>query len=184
MLVDAHGSYKLPDEPIEAAEKWLRALRSKSAADAREELLKFVGVGRKVADCVMLMSLDKVNLFTLYPCADTTRREQKEVVPVDTHVYQIAVKHYGLKGTSNGRKVTMTPKIYEDVNTKLFSVWGDYAGWAHSVRFLSRFCSTYSHLYRSCLPLTSNRSPPTVLKPRQKVPLQPHRKMQTTLLSF
>ena len=28
----------------------------------------------------------------------------------------------------------MTPKIYKDVNTKLFNMWGDYAGWAHSVR--------------------------------------------------
>lgn len=31
--------------------------------------------------------------------------------------------------------MTMTPKLYEEVNTKLFSAWGDYAGWAHSVRF-------------------------------------------------
>jgi N-glycosylase/DNA lyase len=32
----------------------------------------------------------------------------------------------------------MTPKIYDDVNTKLLNVWGDYAGWAHSVCVLSR----------------------------------------------
>lgn len=29
----------------------------------------------------------------------------------------------------------MTPKLYEEVNTKFFSIWGDYAGWAHSVGF-------------------------------------------------
>lgn len=28
----------------------------------------------------------------------------------------------------------MTPKIYDEVNTKLYNVWGDHAGWAHSVR--------------------------------------------------
>lgn len=44
------------------------------------------------------------------------------------------MKYYGLKGSSNGKKVNMTPKLYEDVNAKLFNVWGEYAGWAHSVR--------------------------------------------------
>jgi N-glycosylase/DNA lyase len=59
MLVDAHGvSAKRDDGP----EKWLRSLRSISTADAREELLKLMGVGRKVADCVLLMSLDKVRI--------------------------------------------------------------------------------------------------------------------------
>ena len=54
------------------------------------------------------------------------------MVPVDTHVYQIATKYYGLKGSSG--KVNMTAKLYEDINTKLASIWGDYAGWAHTVR--------------------------------------------------
>ena len=63
------------------------------------------------------------------------RSLQKEVVPVDTHVYQIAVKHYGLRGTG-GKKATMTPKLYEEVNAKFFSIWGEYAGWAHTVRWL------------------------------------------------
>lgn len=55
-----------------------------------------------------------------------------EVVPVDTHVYQIAVKHYGMRGSSGG-KIPMTPKLYDDVNAKLAKIWGAYAGWAHSV---------------------------------------------------
>ena len=148
MLVDAHGFSKLPGDSMEASEKWLIALRTKSATEAREELLRFVGVGRKVADCVLLMSLDKVSLFVLlFPGVDMTCCEQKEVVPVDTHVYQIAVKHYGLKGASNGKKVTMTPKIYEDINTRLFDVWGDYAGWAHSVSFWSHSAPSYIYIH-------------------------------------
>ena len=76
MLVEAHGTGVLPDDPAEEAERWLKTLRRLDTAAAREELLKFMGVGRKVADCILLMSLDKC-----------------EVVPVDTHVHQIAVKH-------------------------------------------------------------------------------------------
>jgi N-glycosylase/DNA lyase len=62
MLVDTHGL----GTPVyqnyfsEASEIWLRELRNISTVAAREELLKFPGVGRKVADCVLLMSLDKV----------------------------------------------------------------------------------------------------------------------------
>ena len=59
-------------------------------------------------------------------------------MPVDTHVHQIALKYYGFKSMSRG-KVTMTPKIYEELNLKFLSIWGDYAGWAHSVGFLGFF---------------------------------------------
>lgn len=60
MLVEAHGASASLPGYAEPAELWLRTLREMSTADAREELLKFVGVGRKVADCVLLMSMDKV----------------------------------------------------------------------------------------------------------------------------
>lgn len=60
MLVDAHGTTKCPKSPLESSEEWLLTLRQLSTADARTELLKFMGVGRKVADCILLMSLDKV----------------------------------------------------------------------------------------------------------------------------
>ena len=57
MLVDAHGA---SSKGKEGPEKWLYSLRGMSIAGAREELLKLMGVGRKVADCILLMSLDKV----------------------------------------------------------------------------------------------------------------------------
>ena len=57
---------------------------------------------------------------------------QKDVIPVDTHVHQIATKFYGLSGSSKG-KTAMNPKLYEAVSSKLTAIWGDYAGWAHSV---------------------------------------------------
>jgi len=52
----------------EPAEVWLAGLRNEQTAVAREELTKLMGVGRKVADCVLLMSLDKVCLIsTTFP---------------------------------------------------------------------------------------------------------------------
>lgn len=56
MIVERCDSPTPPLDP----ESWLLTLRQRSTEEAREELLKFVGVGRKVADCVLLMSLDKV----------------------------------------------------------------------------------------------------------------------------
>jgi N-glycosylase/DNA lyase len=41
-------------------QKWLLGLREVPTEQAREELLKLAGVGPKVADCILLMSLDKV----------------------------------------------------------------------------------------------------------------------------
>jgi N-glycosylase/DNA lyase len=67
-LVDNHGSDTLPDDPSEDAERWLHSLRNVTTSEAREELLKLMGVGRKVADCILLMSLDKVRpSFSSFP---------------------------------------------------------------------------------------------------------------------
>ena len=50
---------------------------------------------------------------------------------MDTHVHEIAKKHYGLSGSK--AKANMTPQLYNLVNTKLTAVWGTYAGWAQTV---------------------------------------------------
>jgi len=62
MLVEEHGAATIDSgySVIEAPETWLMTLRDLDTPGAREELLKFVGVGRKIADCILLMSLDKV----------------------------------------------------------------------------------------------------------------------------
>ena len=58
-------------------EAWLLALREKGRAEVQEALLEFTGVGKKVADCVALFSLD-----------------QRDIIPVDVHVWQIAVRDF------------------------------------------------------------------------------------------
>jgi len=116
MLCDAHGAGP-SSKGKEGPERWLYTLRKMTTTDARQELLKLMGVGRKVADCTLLMSLDK-----------------PEVIPVDTHVHQIATKHYGFRGAS-GTRQTMSPKLYEAISERFYNMWGEYAGWAHSVLF-------------------------------------------------
>lgn len=66
MLVVEHGKNLVHSDGTEASELWLKGLRNKSTTEAREELRKFIGVGQKVADCVLLMSLDKVCLAVIF----------------------------------------------------------------------------------------------------------------------
>lgn len=54
MLLEEHQS----DEGVS---KFLHGLRETDTPDARAELVKLMGVGRKVADCVLLMSMNKVS---------------------------------------------------------------------------------------------------------------------------
>jgi len=93
---------------------WLYSHRSMSYSEARHSLLKLQGVGPKVADCVLLMSMD-----------------QTGAVPVDTHMFNIA-KQY-LPHLTHVK--TVTDKVYLEIGNHFRSLYGDYAGWAHSVLF-------------------------------------------------
>jgi N-glycosylase/DNA lyase len=82
------------------------------------------------------MSLDKVShLCWWLRFLRYSSSEKPEVIPVDTHVHQIAMKHYGFRGAS-GTKQAMSPKLYEAISEKFYIVWGEYAGWAHSVSLM------------------------------------------------
>lgn len=83
---------------------------------AHENLLQLCGVGPKVADCVCLMGLG-----------------WGEAVPVDTHVWQIAMRDYKFGGKSKNK--TLTKAMYDAVGDHFRGLWGDQAGWAHSVLF-------------------------------------------------
>lgn len=89
----------------------LHNLRKMSYEVAHEYLLQLKGVGPKVADCICLMALDK-----------------HDIVPVDTHVMQIAERDYKFKGPK-------TPKAYQKAGRYLQDLFGEYAGWAQLVMF-------------------------------------------------
>jgi len=58
--------------------------------------------------------------------------DKTDAIPVDTHMFQIAAKSYlpHLKGYKS-----VTEKIYSEIGNHFRSLYGDYAGWAHSVLF-------------------------------------------------
>ena len=95
--------------------EYLLSLRSLPYDEAKRELLKLTGIGPKVSDCILLMSLDK-----------------PESIPVDTHMFQIAANKY--LPHLRGRK-TVTDKVYKEISDHFKGLYGDYAGWAHSVLF-------------------------------------------------
>ncbi|ODN00995.1 N-glycosylase/DNA lyase [Orchesella cincta] len=100
---------------------WLENLKNVGYDEARKQLQTLPGIGRKVADCVCLMSLG-----------------YSEAIPVDTHMHQIAKKYL----PHLAKLKTLTDKSYSEITDYFRALHGDYAGWAHSVLF----ASTLRHL--------------------------------------
>ncbi|RTG90266.1 N-glycosylase/DNA lyase, partial [Schistosoma bovis] len=71
----------------------------------------------KVADCICLMSLDKLN-----------------VVPIDVHMHRVARE----KGIPEASCKNMTTKSYDIISKSLSDFWGNYSGWAQTILFYTR----------------------------------------------
>ncbi|KAJ9113962.1 hypothetical protein QFC19_000158 [Naganishia cerealis] len=111
----------------------------------RNELLRLKGVGRKVADCVGLMSLDQKMYSFSAPLSF-----KANIVPIDTHLQQIAARHPRFPAKLKS-KSTSTEGVYNAVQTFLCDLWGGgdeessmtngtrprmkLAGWCQSVMF-------------------------------------------------
>ncbi|KAG0000529.1 8-oxoguanine glycosylase ogg1 [Entomortierella chlamydospora] len=102
---------------MENGEEWLMGLRKLPHEEAHNALLTLQGVGPKVADCVCLMSLDKHGS-----------------IPVDTHVWQIAVRDYQFRFEGKVPK-TISSAVYKAVGKHFIGLFGEYSGWASSVLF-------------------------------------------------
>ncbi|EKX74123.1 8-oxoguanine DNA-glycosylase, putative [Theileria equi strain WA] len=93
---------------------WLYDLRLRDCVTSRNELMSLPGVGRKVADCVLLFGLGK-----------------REVVPVDVHIRNISQRLFGIK---SGR--TLTDAQCEVITDTFKNFAGTDAGWAQAVLFI------------------------------------------------
>ena len=93
-------------------------LRRIAYEKAKEELLNFPGVGLKVADCVLLFSLGKLEAF-----------------PVDVWIKRVILKYYAsyfpneFIGKISGKK-SLTSSEYNKLNLFGQRYFGEYAGYA------------------------------------------------------
>lgn len=119
-------------------EKWSAIARATGGLDAAPQRLRvqtqlslLPGVGRKVADCVALFCLD-----------------HQDIVPVDVHVYNIAVRDYMRTGNGSGVGsdrsmaastvpviLSLDDKLYTRIGDVFRAKFGPRAGFAHSVLF-------------------------------------------------
>lgn len=77
----------------------------------------------------------------------------------------------------------MTPKIYEAVGKRLVEIWGDYAGWAHSVLFTAdlRSFATYGLPTKDTLtPRTSPKKGSTIQLPSDSGTVTPESILPTS----
>ncbi len=99
--------------------EWLLGLRALPYADAKRALMTLPGVGDKIADCVCLFSLDK-----------------DAAIPVDTHIRQIAQRHYIARPRDlEPITKTFTAKAYAQIGDLLRERFGSMAGWAQQYLF-------------------------------------------------
>ena len=84
--------------------------------DARDTLCQVFGIGKKVADCILLFSLDKL-----------------EAVPLDRWVLRILQKYYSKEFQIKTKSIT--DKTYDDLHHKIVDHFGKYAGYAQQFLF-------------------------------------------------
>jgi N-glycosylase/DNA lyase len=89
-------------------------LRSMPYLEAKQELLRIEGIGHKVADCVLLFSLEHLKAF-----------------PVDRWLQRILITKYPqhLSNKALIRKA-LTPQVYKELSSFGQSYFGNYAGYA------------------------------------------------------
>jgi len=91
-------------------------LKKADYQEGKESLLKLPGIGDKVADCVMLFSLEKLEAF-----------------PLDTWIVKILQKYYSDNFCMD--KKTISKKGYENIRQDVLDHFGKYAGYSQQFLF-------------------------------------------------
>lgn len=90
----------------------LAQMKKAGYEEARDELLKIYGIGPKIADCVLLFSLEKLDAF-----------------PIDVWIARALASHYDWL---HGKKMSdkLTAGQYEDLSGEMRRYFGRHAGYA------------------------------------------------------
>lgn len=97
---------------------YLLSLRQLPYKETCKTLMKFPGIGRKVADCICLMSMDHL-----------------DAVPIDCHIYEIVVRNYMPNLRSEHK--TLTENVHDLIGDHFKSIHGPLSGWSTSVLFIA-----------------------------------------------
>ena len=84
---------------------------------AKQELKEIYGIGNKVADCILLFALEKLEAF-----------------PIDRWTQRILQKYYSKKFSGLIEK-SLTEKNYEVIHEKIIEYFGSYAGYSQQFLF-------------------------------------------------
>ena len=91
-------------------------LEKSNYQETKKKLCTIPGIGNKVADCIMLFSLNKLEAF-----------------PIDRWVIRILEKYYPNKFQIDTK--TITEKQYDILHKKIVNYFGSYAGYAQQFLF-------------------------------------------------
>ncbi|WOF15261.1 DNA lyase [Methanoplanus sp. FWC-SCC4] len=97
--------------------KWSKRIQNLGYPDARKEIMKYKGVGPKVADCILLFAFQKFESF-----------------PVDVWIRRIMNGFYGI---GNPEK-PMSSSEYASISSFARDHFGEYAGYAQEYLFAGR----------------------------------------------
>ena len=92
-------------------------LKKSDYNSAKQELKEIYGIGNKVADCILLFSLEKLEAF-----------------PIDRWIQLILQKYYSKKFSGLVEK-SLTEKNYERIHEKIREYFGPYAGYSQQFLF-------------------------------------------------
>lgn len=101
---------------VKSGEVDFEYLKKTNYHTAKESLVKIIGIGNKIADCIMLFSLEKLEAF-----------------PLDRWMIRVLQKYYSKKFLISNK--TITEKTYEKLHNEIVHHFGPYAGYSQQFLF-------------------------------------------------